>query len=82
MRGQKIPSRIDVRRTEEVHPKKRWKEEGTTHPDALQHVDDVVDPAPLHSEAPGRVVQPDALHAVPVVHGHKARRKAGAPRIR
>jgi hypothetical protein len=45
-----------------------------THTDALEHVDNVVDPPPLHAEAPGGVVQPDALHIVPVVQGHEAAR--------
>ena len=42
------------------------------HPDALEHVDDVVDPAPLDAEPPGGVVQPHRLHVVPVVQRHEA----------
>ena len=50
----------------------RKAEEGT-NPDALEHVDNVVDPVPLHAEALGRFVQPDGLHVVTVVANHEAR---------
>lgn len=48
------------------------KREIMAHPDALEHIDDVVDPAPLDAEPPGRVVQPHRLHVVPVVQRHEA----------
>jgi hypothetical protein len=47
--------------------------EGRTHPNALEHVDNVVDPVPLHAEAFGRFVQPDGLHVVAVVENHEAK---------
>ena len=52
--------------------KKNERRKEGAHPDALEHVDNVVDPSPLHAEAPGGVVQPDGLHVVPVVQGHEA----------
>jgi hypothetical protein len=52
------------------------------HPDALEHVDDVVDPAALDAEPLGRVVQPNRLHVLLVVQRHEAtaaaRREAGS----
>ena len=55
----------------------RKAEEEGTNPDALEHVDNVVDPAPLHAEALRRFVEPDGLHVVAVVPNHEARSSTG-----
>jgi hypothetical protein len=49
----------------------------TAHPDALENVDYVVDPASLDAETLGRVVQPNHLHVLPVVQRHEASRRKG-----
>lgn len=56
-------------------PERQEKKE-RTNPDALEHVDNVVDPAPLHAEAFGRFVQPDGLHIIAVVENHEANKAA------
>jgi hypothetical protein len=51
------------------------------YPDALEHVDDIVDPAALDAEPLGRVVQPHRLHVIPVVQRHEATRKGMGPTV-
>jgi hypothetical protein len=47
-----------------------------TNPDTLKHIDNVVDPAPLHAEPFGRFVQADGLHVLAVVENHETKKQA------